>query len=148
MLLRQTLKILACVFVVFLTYTFFISLTGNSGPILTGPRTEAPYHCSFAPNSVPKGAYMIRFKKNHSFQKHCENVGTDMTPYLRFPDSPQIRANDFWRWYIVKGVEDWLLENIRADPGVADVQCDPRDAEHVGPGMDLPDGLVVPEEKD
>jgi hypothetical protein len=74
------------------------------------------------PYELMKGTYIVELSPGHSLQDHCHRIGRDMADFDAYI-LESIFPNAIG--YTCKGVEDELLDSIRADVGVKEVFCLP-----------------------
>ncbi|KAF2865756.1 hypothetical protein BDV95DRAFT_599453 [Massariosphaeria phaeospora] len=65
---------------------------------------------------VIKGRYIVQLSPGFSFEDHCRNIGRDMDEY-------DVTVPKRVSMYICRGVDDAVLDAIRADTGVKEVFC-------------------------
>jgi hypothetical protein len=62
----------------------------------------------------------VQLSPGYSFEDHCRNIGRDMKTYSVDVLRPAFDG------YSCQGVDDDVLDDIRADSGVKEVFCEPR----------------------
>lgn len=104
---------------------------GVSSDVSHEPYKAPLRDCDGSLGDVIKGMYTVLLFPGYSFEDHRHNIGKNIDKYvvavLQYVYQPSIG-------YGCKNVEDELLDDIRADTGVKEIFCEPKN----GPRLERP----------